>query len=68
MGDSTPDQSNSKKTKVSTVVLILQSVILETEPVNIISSHKSWNLDEMLNTTGRVLYMVDSDQSNFDFY
>jgi hypothetical protein len=65
---STVERSSSKRAKVSAVALTLQPLILEPERMDATSTRKAWAAEETVDTMGRILYSVDSDQYDFDLY
>jgi hypothetical protein len=66
--EGTANRLDSKKAKVSTIALMPQPLVLEPEPMDITPTGKSWNPEETVDTTGQVLYEVDSNQCDFDLY
>jgi hypothetical protein len=66
--DGTAELSSSKKAKVSAVALTLQPLISESEPMDSTSTRKALAMEKTVDTTGRILYEVDSDQCNFELY
>jgi hypothetical protein len=66
--EGTVELSSSKKAKVSDVALIPQLLILELELIDTTSTGKAGAAEESVDTTGRSLYEVDSDQADFELY
>jgi hypothetical protein len=62
------EPSSSKIAKVSPVALTLQPLISEPEPMDATSTGESWVVEETVDTTGQILYKVDSDQCDFELY
>jgi hypothetical protein len=58
--EGTAEPSSSKKAKVSAVALTPQPLISESEPMDTTPTRKAWAVEEMVDTTGRILYEVDS--------
>jgi hypothetical protein len=64
--EGTAELSSSKKAKVSAVALTPQPLISESEPMDATPTRKAWAMEEIVDTTGRILYEVDSDQCDFE--
>jgi hypothetical protein len=62
----TVEPSSSKKAKVSAVVLTSLPLILELDPMDASSTGQAWAWEKMVDTIGRILYEVDSDQFDFE--
>jgi hypothetical protein len=73
MADSSDDKgtvepSPSQNPNISAVKLTPQALISESEPMDVTSTGKAWATEETVDTIGRILYEVDSDQCKFMLY